>query len=111
MLINDSNSKVIINAVDTITSTDRCGPRRFKYDRTDSHVLMFRTLFNLKCGNSDLRARLDDVRCEKSLAYRNLCLNVRSATANKKKNRQASEQRSIRPMIIIVRSLQTEDYS
>ena len=53
-----------------------------------------RTLFNRKCGNSDFRARRDDVKCEKSFAYKNLCLNVRSATANKKKNRNANEKRN-----------------
>lgn len=55
---------------------------------------MFRTLFKRKCGNSDFLARRDDVRCEKSFAYKNRCLNVRSATANKKKNRNANEKRS-----------------
>lgn len=96
-LRNANSRRVKINAPDTMTSTDRCGPRlcklknksfpseycfhylwdkkwclTFKYERTLSHVLMFRTLFKRKCGNSDFRARLDDVKCENSFAYKNL---------------------------------------
>ena len=37
-------------------------------DLSDSQALILRTLSNLKCGNVDLRARRDDVRCEKYLA-------------------------------------------
>lgn len=96
---------MIIKAVETITSTDLCGPRFLRYDLTDNHVLIFLTLFNRKCGNSDLRALLDDVKCENNLAYKNLCLNVRSATASKKKNKQARVPRSIRAMIMTVLSL------
>lgn len=79
---------------------------------------MLRTLFKRKCGNSDFRALLDDVRCEKSFAYKNLqknenkfhwigvegaplgylCLNVRSATANRKKNRNVKQKRSRKSM-------------
>lgn len=33
---------------------------------------MLRTLLSRKCGRSDLRARRDDVKCEKSLAYKKL---------------------------------------
>lgn len=62
-----------------------------RYERTLNQVLIFRTLFNRKCGNSDFLARRDDVKCEKSLAYENRCLNVRSATANRKKNRNVNE--------------------
>lgn len=69
-----------------------------RYDRTLNHVLILRTLFKRKCGSSDFLARRDDVRCEKSFAYKNLCLNVRSATANKKKNRNANEKRSTKSM-------------
>lgn len=60
----------------------------FKYDLTLSHVLIFLTLLRRKCGNSDFLARLDDVKCENSLAYNNLCLNVRSATPRRKNNKQ-----------------------
>lgn len=80
-----NKSREIINAVETITSTDLCGPRFFKYERTDSQVFIFLTLFKRKCGNSDFRARLDDVKCENNLAYNKRCLNVRSAT-DKRKN-------------------------
>lgn len=76
-----------------------------RYERTDSQVLMLRTLFRRKCGSSDLRARRNDVRCEKSLAYKKRCLNVRSATASKKKNSVDSTQRSMSAITIKARSL------
>ena len=40
----------------------------FRYERTDSHVFILRTLFRRKCGKSELRALLEDVKWEKSLA-------------------------------------------
>lgn len=87
-----------------------------------SQVLIFLTLFRRKCGSSDFRARRDDVKWEKSFAYKNLkwffyfwyknwffflkniskianfylCLNVRSATASKKKNKNVKNNRSIK---------------
>lgn len=69
---NANKSKVVMNAAETITSTDRCGPSRLRYDLTQSHALIFRTLFNLKWGMEDFLARRDDVRWEKSFAKRNL---------------------------------------
>lgn len=80
---------------------------------------MFRTLFKRKCGTSDFLARRDDVKCEKSLAYKNLnkkqmkfqwkkkifkiltnlCLKVRSATANKKKNTNVKQNRRTKPIV------------
>lgn len=60
---------------------------------------MLRTLFRRKCGNSDFRARLDDVKCENNFAYKNRCLNVRSATANKKKNKNVKQNRRIKSII------------
>lgn len=71
-LKNANRRSVKINAADTMTSTERCGPRLFKYDLTLSHVLILRTLFRRKCGTSDLRARRDDVKWENNFAYRNL---------------------------------------
>lgn len=72
--MNRNKRNAIIKAVDTIISTDLCGPFFFKYDLAASHILMLSTLFNRKCGNSDFIARLDDVKCEKNFAYKNLCL-------------------------------------
>lgn len=97
-----------MNAADTITSTERCGPRlykfkkytcndflnefqlketinfrfTFKYDLTLSQVFMLRTLFNRKCGNSDFLARLDEVKWEKSFAYKNLWENSSKLLSN-----------------------------
>lgn len=34
----------------------------FRYERKESHILMLRTLFNLKCGMENLRALLEDVK-------------------------------------------------
>lgn len=92
-----NNNNVNRKAPETITSTERCGPRfcfienisyiknayifpinmdfsvrTFRYERTLSQVLIFRTLFKRKCGKLDLRARRDEVNRENSLAYRNL---------------------------------------
>jgi hypothetical protein len=61
-----------------------------------------------KCGSSDLRARRNEVRCENSVAYKKRCLNVRSATASRKKNSVDSMQRSNRAISINVRSLPTK---
>lgn len=69
---------------------------------------MLRTLFRRKCGSSDLRARRNEVRCENSLAYKKRCLNVRSATASRKKNSVDSMQRSNRAMSTNVRFLPTK---
>lgn len=92
---NDTNTKFIINAAETMISTDRCGPRfcklkkiivesenlykiarhkklTFKNDRTLSQVFIFRSLLKRKSGTSDFLARLDDVKCENSFAYNNL---------------------------------------
>lgn len=63
---------------------------------------MLRTLFNRKCGSSDFLARRDDVKCEKSLAYKNRCLNVRSATASRKKNRNVRQNLSMKSINKIV---------
>jgi len=71
----------------------------------ESQVLIFRTLFSLKCGNLDFLALLNDVRCEKNFAYKNLCLYVRSATVNRKKNMSDKQNRSIKVVITIYRSL------
>ena len=58
----ETNVTPRINAADTIVSTERWGPRFFKYDLSDNQVLMFLTLFNRKCGSSYFFARRDDVR-------------------------------------------------
>lgn len=51
-----------MNPHETIMSTDLCGPCFLRYERTESHVLMFRTLFNLKCGKSERRALRAEVK-------------------------------------------------
>lgn len=79
------------------------GRLTLRYDRTLSHVLMLRTLFNRKWGNSDFRARRDDVKCENNFAYRKRCLKVRSATASKKKKRKAKQKRKMKSMNRTVR--------
>lgn len=66
-----------MNAAETITSTERCGPKRFRYDRTLNHALILRTLFNRKWGMRDFLARLADVKWENSFAYKNLEKNLR----------------------------------
>lgn len=66
---------------------------------------MLRTLFSLKCGSSDFLARRKDVKWEKNLAYRNLCLKVLSATVSRKKKRDPSTRRSSRPIRITYLSL------
>lgn len=71
----------------------------------ESHVLIFRTLFNLKWGNFDFLALLKDVRCEKNFAYKNLCLYVRSATVKRKKSIKDKQNRSIKVVSTIYRSL------
>ena len=77
-----------------------------RYERTESHVLMLRTLLRRKCGKSELRARLDDVKWANSLAYRNRCLNVRSATASRNKKPAAMAKRSTAAVTTIIFSLQ-----
>lgn len=62
MLRNDRSNRVMMKAAETMTSTDLCGPRFLRYDRTDNHVFMFRTLLSRKCGRSDLRVRRDEVK-------------------------------------------------
>lgn len=79
-----------------------------KYDRVDSHVLIFLTVLSLKCGSSDLRARLADVKCENNFAYRNLCLNARSATASKKNTKPLSANRNIQVRKFVVISLKVK---
>ena len=132
---NETSRRVMMNAADTIQSTDRCGPRfckyfgqnwsnhflafstsmrnpdgraglTLRYERTESHVLMLRTLLRRKCGKSELRARLDDVKWANSLAYRNRCLNVRSATASRNKKPAAMAKRSTAAVTTIIFSLQ-----
>lgn len=100
-----NKSKFATKAVETITSTDLCGPLFFKYERTDNHVLIFNTLLNRKCGNSDLCALLEDVKCENSFAYSNLCLNVLSATANRKNIIEARIHLCIRLIVTTIYSL------
>lgn len=72
----------------------------------DSQVLIFRTLFSLKWGNFDFLALLKDVKCEKNFAYKNRCLYVRSATVSRKKNMSDKQNRSIKVVTTIYRSLQ-----
>ena len=48
--------------VDTIESIDLCGPCFLRNDLIDSQLLIFCTLFNLKCGSSLRLARLADVK-------------------------------------------------
>lgn len=95
----------MMKAADTITSTERCRPLFLKYDLTDNQVFIFLTLLRRKCGNSDFLARRADVKCANNFAYRNRCLNVLSATANKKKKALANTQRCILAIKITVRSL------
>lgn len=80
-----------------------------KYDRVESQVLIFLTVLSLKCGNSDLRARLADVKCENNLAYRNRCLNARSATASKKNTRPLKVKRNIQVSKFAVISLKGKE--
>jgi len=60
-----------INAEETITSMALWGPCFWRYERTESHVLILRTLLSRKCGSSDLLARRDEVKWQKYLAYKN----------------------------------------
>lgn len=72
---------------------------------------MLRTLFKRKCGKSDLRARLDDVKWENNFAYNSLCLYVRSATASKKNRQHDNINRSNIEISTTVRSLKREENS
>lgn len=76
-----------------------------RYDLTESQVLMLRTLLSRKCGRSEFRALRDEVKWEKSLAYKNRCLNVRSATARRNRKNAAMAKRSIAAVTTITFSL------